>query len=246
MEKIGVDEVKGYFNDPMAVLHYLKAVANVGLWDSEEQLFLKYFKKSDSLLDLGCGAGRVAFGLWKLGFRRILGLDLAEGMIQAAKEIALSLQAEIAFETGDARRLPFEAKSFDGVVFGFNGLMQIPLRENRREALLEVRRILKPGGRFIFTTLDRGSPLYTRIFSDGENPEHDPDSNSGVIEMGDRHFKTDHGTTFMHVPDRNEVLEDLAFAGLSLVEDGMRSGISEETERVRSFSEDCRFWVVER
>ena len=219
-------------------------MANVGLWDSEEQLLKRYFAKSDALLDLGCGSGRIAFGLWKLGYRRVQGLDLAEAMIEGAREIAESLQAEIQFQQGDATRLPFETCSLDGIVFGFNGLMQIPFRENRRLAMVEISRVLKPGGAFIFTTLDRGSPLYSRVFNDQNHADHSLELNPFVKEMGDRHFKTDHGTTFMHVPTRGEVLADLEFAKLIVVEDRMRSEISEESLATHTFSEDCRFWVV--
>ena len=67
-----------------------------------------------------------------------------------------------------------------------------------------------------------------------------------MLEMGDRHFETRHGTTFMHVPTRDDIVQDLKATGWFLCEDQMRSELSDESSSVREFSEDCRFWVAKK
>ncbi|EDY84264.1 methyltransferase, UbiE/COQ5 family [Verrucomicrobiia bacterium DG1235] len=239
-----VERVRGYFNEKSTVQHYAKAVANVGLWESEKLLFNRYFSRQDYLLDLGCGAGRASVGLWEEGFERVLGADLAEGMVEESREIAECLGCPFRFQREDATALSFADGSFDGVVFAFNGLMQIPGRSERRKALAEMRRVLRPGGHIVFSTLDRDDRLYSKVFADADDPEHDLARNANLVDFGDRHFETEHGTTFMHVPRRAEVVEDLESVGLSLVEDAMRSELARESAAVRDFSEDCRMWVA--
>lgn len=241
-----IERLRVYFNDPKTVEHYMKAVANVGLWESERILFDRHFEMGDSLLDLGCGAGRITMVLKQLGFEEVVGADLAEKMVTQAKEIAGFLKVAVPFRVEDATRMRFPSERFDGVIFGFNGLMQIPGRSNRRKAMQEVRRVVKPGGRFIFTTLDREDSFYATVFKDKTNYAHDLSRNSQVLEYGDRHFETEHGITFMHVPTRSEVLEDLEACDWERVDDCMRSEIADESPEVEAFSENCRFWVAKK
>ncbi|MDQ8179761.1 class I SAM-dependent methyltransferase [Pelagicoccus sp. SDUM812005] len=241
-----VERVRGYFNEAGTVQHYAKAVANVGLWESEKLLFNKYFVRKENLLDLGCGAGRASIGLWEEGFESVLGTDLAESMVQESREIAECLGCPFRFQREDATALSFAEGSFDGAVFAFNGLMQIPGREMRRTALREVCRVLRPGGVFIFSTLDREDRLYSKVFAVADDPEHDLSQNDQLVDFGDRHFETEHGTTFMHVPLRSDVVEDLELAGFEVVEDAMRSELARESAAVLDFSEDCRMWVARK
>lgn len=241
-----VEAVRHYFNEEKTVEHYARATVNLGLWESEEILCRKYFDKSGPTLDLGCGAGRVALALRQRDYLQVIGVDLAEEMAQQAAAVAEFMKISISFEQGDATRLRFDDCSFQSVIFAFNGLMQIPGAKTRLKAVREIFRILKPGGVFIFTTLDRDSPLYRSVFSDPTDPAHDLSQNPHLLDYGDRHFNSDHGTTFMHVPDRGEVVEALEKGGFKLLEDRMRSSLSKETAAIRDFSEDCRFWVAQR
>ncbi len=50
-----------------------------------EDFFDKYINKDDNILDLGCGAWRTTFVLNKLGYHNIVGVDIAESLIDFAK-----------------------------------------------------------------------------------------------------------------------------------------------------------------
>ena len=65
-------------------------------------------------------------------------------------------------------------------------------------------------------------------------------------EFGDRYFSDESGNTFMHLPDRQEILEDLAATGWNHTHDVMRRQVSAETRAVRDFSDECRFWIAHR
>ncbi len=241
-----VERVRGYFNEGGTVQHYARAVANVGLWESEKLLFSRYFSRKDKFLELGCGAGRVSIGLWKEGFESVLGTDLAESMVEESREIAACLDCPVRFQREDATDLSFSDDYFDGVVFAFNGLMQIPGRQIRRRALQHIYRVLKGGGCFTFSTLDREDRLYSKVFAVEDDPDHDLVQNPNLVDFGDRHFETEHGVTFMHVPLRSDVVEDLEAVGFEVVEDSMRSEIVRESAAVLDFSEDCRMWVARK
>lgn len=97
-------------------------------------------------LDLACGTGDITFALGeKLPRGRAVGVDITKGMI----DIAESKRAErgvknVFFHRADIMRLPFADASFDCVTCGY-ALRNVP---DVGGALEEIRRILKPGGRF--------------------------------------------------------------------------------------------------
>jgi hypothetical protein len=51
---------------------------------------------------------------------------------------------------------------------------------------------------------------------------------------------------FMHLPDRREILEDLAATGWTHEWDEMRRRIAAESKDVRDFSDECRFWLARK
>lgn len=100
-------------------------------------------------LELCCGTGAVARGLKVAGWD-VTGVDLSEGMVTEAKKY---IDARVA----DVCRLPFEDHSFDVAVMR----QAYFLLDDGPAALNEVRRVLKPGGRFVlshlvpFSSIDR-------------------------------------------------------------------------------------------
>jgi ubiquinone/menaquinone biosynthesis C-methylase UbiE len=239
------DAVKNYYSLPGVVADYAQAVSRIGLWRSEEKIFKRLFQPEQTLLELGCGAGRIAFGLWELGYRNLLGVDLARDMVEEARRINRVLEYGVSFRAADAARLPFGDAEFDGVIFGFNGLMQIPHREKRRAALREIRRVTRPGAWFAFTTHDRAGEKYREFWIEEEQRWKDGKQTPGLDEFGDRLVESPHGPMFIHIPAREEILADLAATGWRHEADAPRAEIANETEAVRAFGDDCRFWVAQ-
>lgn len=116
-------------------------------------------KAGQRVLDVACGTGvlaREAAGRVG-GVGLVTGLDRNEGMLAMARRIAPA----VAWKAGRAEQLPFPDASFDAVVSQF-GLMFF---DDRVQALREMRRVLKPGGRLAVAVWDRleNSPGYAAM-----------------------------------------------------------------------------------
>lgn len=235
-----------YFDAEGVVEHYADAAASLGLWRSEEKIFTRVFAPQDSILELGCGAGRIAIGLHELGYQNILATDYSRPMVSAARELATRLEYRIPFRVCDATRLDFEANIFEGAIFGFNGLMQIPRAENRLQALREIFRVLKPGAYLVFTSHDRDRSAHRDFWVRESQRWALGEQKLELDDFGDRSEATHHGAHFMHVPTQTELEATLAEVGFALEASVMRSDLGEEPAEVEAFSDDCRFWVVRK
>jgi demethylmenaquinone methyltransferase/2-methoxy-6-polyprenyl-1,4-benzoquinol methylase len=89
-------------------------------------------------LDVGCGTGKLARHLLRQGMR-VTGLDVSPRMLESARR----RHPEITWVQGDASALPFEAERFDALTMAFV-LRNV---EDRRAALREAARVLRPRGR---------------------------------------------------------------------------------------------------
>ncbi|MBI5657373.1 MAG: methyltransferase domain-containing protein [Geobacter sp.] len=98
------------------------------------------------VLDIGAGTGAL---LQELSHRypsaSLYGLDLAYGMGLAARE-RMAGNGRVAFLTADAEELPYAAASLDLVV----STSTFQWLETFEQAFGEIRRVLRPGGRFCF------------------------------------------------------------------------------------------------
>ena len=96
------------------------------------------------LLDAGCGPGSITIGLARaVAPGEAVGIDASEEAIAAARQRATADScANVRFEVADASALPYEDGSFDAV-FAHALLQHLPWP---LDALVELRRVLKPGG----------------------------------------------------------------------------------------------------
>jgi len=209
--KVTREFVKQAYTEDNTVLYYARAVTKVGLWESERILSEKYLKdKNGRILDLGCGAGRIAIGLYKLGYHNVTGIDLSDSMIDKARQISVEMKCPISFDKGDAVNLQFEDKTFDLVIFSFNGLMLIPGIESRIKAMSEIQRVLNPGGHFIFTTHDRDMQKEMKSFWKKEKKRWRKGlQDSRLYDLGDRIIQGKAERTFLHFPNREEIASSL-------------------------------------
>lgn len=103
-------------------------------------------KGNEKVLDLACGTGDITFALGeKLPSGQAVGLDITQEMIDIANNKRVERKTgNVSFQCGDIMKLPFADASFDHVTCGY-ALRNVPDVEG---ALIEIRRVLKPGGRF--------------------------------------------------------------------------------------------------
>jgi ubiquinone/menaquinone biosynthesis C-methylase UbiE len=92
------------------------------------------------VLELAVGSGR-NLRYYPDGVR-LTGVELSEEMLRIARERASQLSVDADLRQGDVQSLAFDDASFDTVVCTFS-LCTIP---DERRALVEARRVLRPGG----------------------------------------------------------------------------------------------------
>jgi SAM-dependent methyltransferase len=258
VKKISKETVHADYNDPLAVVHYARAAHFLGLWESERRLIARFFPDQTApLLEAGCGAGRGTLGLWAMGYRDLAAFDFAGELLDQARSLATERAASaIRFFHADVTnltgaRLPPSSLppggNFAGALFLFNGLMQVPGRENRRTALRELRAVCRPGAPLLFSTHDRDdSPAERKLWRQETERWAHGEQDPRLVELGDRYFENEAGRTFMHLPDRSEILADLAATGWHHEFDAMRREIAPESRAVLEFSDECRFWLARR
>lgn len=108
-----------------------------------------------SVLDLGCGIGGPSRYLATTFGCRVIGLDLAPEFCRVAAMLAerTGLADKVEYRQGDALAMPFADESFD-VVWSQNVVMNIA---DRDRLYREIRRVLRPGGRYAFADVVAGS-----------------------------------------------------------------------------------------
>jgi arsenite methyltransferase len=96
-----------------------------------------------SVLEVGCGTGAIARALvdWP-GVAEVIGVDPSPILLKIARDLGRE-SANLSFQEGDGRSLPFAEASFDAAVL-HRVLSHVPLPE---QALAETFRVLRPGGR---------------------------------------------------------------------------------------------------
>ncbi len=103
-------------------------------------------------LDLGCGLGFQSLEMRRRGYH-VVGIDLAHGLLRKAS------QSGAPVVNGDALSLPFASESLD-FVYTIGVLHHLPAGAALRDTLLEVARVLKPGGRLIVHETNPRNPLF--------------------------------------------------------------------------------------
>lgn len=118
---------------------------------SEPLIELAGVQAGERVLDLATGGGSAAFAAARAGAREVIASDLASGFrdVVESKASALGLGETVEFAEADMESLPFADNAFDRVVCQL-GIMFPP---DRRKALREIVRVLKPGGVFAAATL---------------------------------------------------------------------------------------------
>ncbi len=109
------------------------------------------------LLDVGCGHGAQHPRLRQQRLRMI-GIDRSAGMASETRQQARDLALDVHVLRGDAQKLPLADASCDRAMAN-HVLFHVP---DRLEALREIRRVVRPGGRIVLATYaaDSGKRLF--------------------------------------------------------------------------------------
>ncbi len=153
---------------------------------------------TESVLELGCGDGYIAHELTKRGAANVVAIDRSKKMIMQAQQRNSSKQNPVNYFSRDTTNIDYlQSHSYDLVlaVFLFNSLNT----SQTTQIIKHVKRILKPGGQFIFAV---PHPFFPFI-SDSPTPLYYKNRNSGYFSGRNMPFD---GEIFIReggsVPDR--------------------------------------------
>lgn len=125
----GYDRIAGHF-----------AQTRQAPWREVQVLLEQYVHAGDSLLDIGCGNGRVA-DLANTIKADYIGIDISKELI----DLAIQQHPQNTFHVGSMLQTDFTVDSFDHAIL-VASFHHIPSDTYRLEALQEIRRITKPHG----------------------------------------------------------------------------------------------------
>ena len=143
---VSVEEVEAY--DRLS-LKYLTILHNGFI-----ETVINSSPSNGKFLEVGCGTGRIATGVAShTDDIDVKGVDISENMLEVARKIAEEEQVghKVSFEIADAKKLPFDDKTFDSV-FCHNMLHHIP---DPLPVLKEMSRVVKDDGAFLVRDLVR-------------------------------------------------------------------------------------------
>jgi ubiquinone/menaquinone biosynthesis C-methylase UbiE len=114
--------------------------------------------KGKTVLDAGCGGGRNTIAMARLGAAKACGVDIGEGGIADARKRAANLD-NAEFKVGSILSIPYPDATFDLVWCA--GVLMITDDEN--QALNELTRVLKPGGKLYLLVYATGGMRWPLI-----------------------------------------------------------------------------------
>ncbi|PLX08031.1 MAG: bifunctional demethylmenaquinone methyltransferase/2-methoxy-6-polyprenyl-1,4-benzoquinol methylase UbiE [Marinilabiliales bacterium] len=139
-------KVEKMFNDIAHKYDFLNHFLSLGIdiiWRRKVRKTLSH-SKPKKILDVATGTADLAIELCRLNPDEIIGVDIAEEMLNIGKEkiIKKKLDKIIKLEIGDSEKLRFQDNTFDAVTVSFG----VRNYEDLQAGLKEMNRVLKPGG----------------------------------------------------------------------------------------------------
>lgn len=147
-----------------------------------------------AVIDVGCGSGRLAVKLARYPKLRYLGVDVVPELLDYARRKVG--RPDFRFEKVGAVRLPSDALAADFCVF-FSVFTHI-LPEESYVYLEEAHRVLKPGGKAVFSFLEHASAISRPVFD------------ANLTWVRERHM-AGHLNTFLHRSDLRAWAERIGF-----------------------------------
>ena len=123
---------------------------------------------SDSVLDVGCGYGRITLPLVQTGYT-VEGIDITPSFVEEASKRAGSMNLPATFRIGDMTAPPYDDNAFGSVICVWSSFACLLTDDLQKKALSEMVRIIRHGGlvfienrngeeKEVMEKLEKGSP----------------------------------------------------------------------------------------
>jgi demethylmenaquinone methyltransferase / 2-methoxy-6-polyprenyl-1,4-benzoquinol methylase len=157
------EKIESMFDEIAPTYDKLNHLFTLNLDTGWRKEIVKYIKdrkfSANTILDLASGTGDLTIELLQLDAEKIYAADISRNMLQIQEN---KIKDErIKFIQADACDLPFENNYFDLVTIGF-GVRNF---EHLEKSLLEIRRVLKPGGKLIVLEMFKADGIKVKLFN---------------------------------------------------------------------------------
>ncbi|MEN7551404.1 bifunctional demethylmenaquinone methyltransferase/2-methoxy-6-polyprenyl-1,4-benzoquinol methylase UbiE [Rapidithrix thailandica] len=140
------EQVATMFNNVSPKYDLLNRLLSMGIDIYWRKRAIRLLKKEphDMILDVATGTGDFAIEALSLKPKKIVGVDISEGMLEVGRKKLekLKLTDKITLALGDSEKLNFEDNTFDAATVAFG----VRNYENLVQGLADMKRVLKPGG----------------------------------------------------------------------------------------------------
>jgi demethylmenaquinone methyltransferase/2-methoxy-6-polyprenyl-1,4-benzoquinol methylase len=161
-KKVQVEEMFNQISPKYDLLNHLLSANIDKLWRKNTIELLKPWQP-ELILDVATGTADFAIAATAINGATVVGIDISEGMLGVGRRKVhkKGLVSRIELIKADSEKLPFENDKFDAAIVGF-GVRNF---ENLKTGLLEIKRVLQPGG--VFYVLEFSKPVkspYKQIY----------------------------------------------------------------------------------
>lgn len=212
------ERVHGIFSgiaDSYDTFNILSSMGIDRLW-RRKAVRLARLKEGERVVDLCAGTGDLSFALARTGLpSEVVGTDFVPEMLQVAERKLAKRRtgSPVSFSPADAQDLPFDDASFDVATVAF-GVRNLP---DRAANFAEVRRVLRPGGRYVIVEFSRppfflfrwGYHAYLRVVIP---------TLGAALSSGDRASFQYLNDSILRFPDQQSLAAELRAAGFSAID----------------------------
>ncbi len=190
---------------------------------------LQTIPSGSAILDLGCGNGNILKELAKMNFNgSYFGVDFSEALIQNSRQVYKGLGEKTTFRADfsvfDLVQATWDVLPNAGrweIVLAFAVLHHIPGEEVRKRVFQNVRTLLKPAGKFIFSVWQpQNSQRMAKRFQNWGRiglREADVEQGDVLLDWKAEEIKSDRrGYRFVHIFDQAELEKLAAETGFSI------------------------------
>ncbi len=237
-----LDSVRARYSTPKGIAHYEMGARDWGATEWEKEMIRLFMTPPNTVLDVGCGAGRISIELSRMGYV-VNGTDITVELLDVARKLAEEFGLEIPFQNCDGLRLDYPDASFQYILLN-QMVGNVPLRENRITLFQECARVVSQAGRVVLSYMDNRIVKAKGLYGADKPPDPraiEKAQDYSVLEPGDvfgnpiRGRKED-GTLdedpvfgYSHEYTREQIESELADGGLEITELVSAMELSDET-----------------